>query len=142
MEKAIYEIVKFGRVVQSGTTDDLWPKAGFPPGGPSEAWLTRHGARLAHAAREPRWQEFRSALRAIPEIKSLLQMLSEQDQLAFLGLGVGLGQAAQGDISTFMSVWAELLDAGVVPSDLATAVQALAAEFDLPVAFVKGLKPA
>jgi hypothetical protein len=91
---------------------------------------------------EPQWQAFRAALRAIPEIHDLLRLLDEQDQLAFLGLGVGLGQAAQGELATFSSVWGELLAAGAVPAALAEAVAAIATAHHLPAEFVDALNPA
>lgn len=90
---------------------------------------------------EPRWQEFRAALRGIPELQTLVATLATVDPIGHLAIGVGLGQAAQGDSATFTGVWTELLAAGLVTPDLAAAVQALAAGFDLPEAFVAGLNP-
>ena len=90
---------------------------------------------------EPRWQEFRAALRGIPELQTLVATLATADPIGHLAIGVGLGQAAQGDTRTFTGVWSELLAAGLVTPELAAAVQTLASSFDLPEAFVAGLNP-
>jgi hypothetical protein len=90
---------------------------------------------------EPEWQAFRAALRAIPAIQEVLRQLNELDRVAFLGLGVGLGQAAQGELATFSSVWGELLAAGAVPPELAEAVAAMATTYHLPADFVQALNP-
>ena len=91
---------------------------------------------------QPRWQEFRAALRAIPEIQTLIATLAQADPMGHLAIGVGLGQAAQGDSTTFLGVWAELLASGLVPAAMAAQVQALAGGFDLPAEFLAGLNPA
>jgi hypothetical protein len=90
---------------------------------------------------EPRWQEFRAALRGIPELQTLVATLATVDPIGHLAIGVGLGQAAQGDTSTFTGVWSELLAAGLVPPDLAAHVAALATTYDLPAEFVGVLNP-
>ncbi|MEO1003548.1 MAG: hypothetical protein AAFX65_10620 [Cyanobacteria bacterium J06638_7] len=108
--------------LEAGTATYGWEVVSLPPRPP-----------------EPRWQEFRAALRGIPELQTLLQGILSVDAMAFLGVGVGLGQAAQGDGRTFAGVWSELLAAGAVPPPLAAAVQALAAAHDLPPEFVAGL---
>lgn len=87
----------------------------------------------------PRWQEFRAALRTIPELQALIRTLAEADPMAHLAVGVGLGQAAQGSIETFTGVWSELLAVGAVPPELAGAVQVLAQSADLPEDFIAAL---
>jgi hypothetical protein len=89
----------------------------------------------------PRWQEFRAALRGIPELQTLVATLAQVDPIGHLAIGVGLGQAAQGDTSTFTGVWSELLAAGLVTPELAAAVEALATTYDLPAEFVGALNP-
>jgi len=91
---------------------------------------------------EPRWQEFRAALRGMQDLQTLVATLAQVDPIGHLAIGVGLGQAAQGDTSTFTGVWTELLAAGLVTSALAAAVAAMAATFDLPAEFVAALAPA
>jgi hypothetical protein len=54
-------------------------------------------------------------------------------------LGVGLGQAAQGDPTTFMAAWGDVVAAGLVSTELAAQMAALAGGFDLPAEFVEGL---
>lgn len=90
----------------------------------------------------PEWQAFRAALRTIPELQDLVRALATADPIAHLALGVGLGQTAQGDSTTFLSTWGELLAEGAVPPALAAAVQALAASHHLPAEFVEALNPA
>jgi hypothetical protein len=51
-------------------------------------------------------------------------------------LGVGLGQAAQGDAQTFSVAWASALSAGLVSPELATHVAELGATCDLPAEFL------
>ena len=87
----------------------------------------------------PKWQEFRASLRGIPELQALVKNMSTIDPIAHLALGVGLGQAAQGDTQTFVNTWSELLASGLIPSELSLAVQNLAQSFDLPLEFVSHL---
>jgi len=56
-----------------------------------------------------------------------------------LMLGVGLGQAAQGDPATFLAAWGQARASGLVSPELVEQVVNLAGGFDLPVEFLAGL---
>jgi hypothetical protein len=107
----------------------------------TRGWLIRERPPVEPMPPAPRWQEFRAALRGIPELQTLVATLATVDPIGHLAIGVGLGQAAQGDSATFTGVWSELLAAGLVTPELAAAVAALATSHDLPEAFVGALNP-
>jgi hypothetical protein len=73
------------------------------------------------------------------EIKALLWAIEAANPVLRDMMGVGLGQAAQGDPTTFLAAWSDAMAAGLVSADLAARVQALAAEFDLPAGFIEPL---
>jgi hypothetical protein len=114
----------------------LPPEIDVPAGTVTRGWA------VEPIERQPQWQAFRATLRAMPEIQEVLRQLNELDRVAFLGLGVGLGQAAQGELATFNGVWSELLAVGAVPAALAESVATLAIAHHLPTDFVQALNPA
>jgi hypothetical protein len=87
---------------------------------------------------EPRWVEFGDAVIDHPGVAAVVDGAPRRLAIA---LGVGLGQAAQGDAKTFAMAWVKALAAGLVTPELAAEVQTLAESFDLPEAFVAGLNP-
>jgi hypothetical protein len=143
----------FTRTDPGTFTQDEIAAAGYigpivPPGhNPETEYLAWVGGEyrvetLPPAEPEPRWQEFRAALRGMQDLQVLVATLAQVDPIGHLAIGVGLGQAAQGDTSTFTGVWAELLAAGLVTPAMAAAVAAMAVTFDLPAEFVAALAPA
>lgn len=88
---------------------------------------------------EPQWVQFAQALASIDEIKALLWAAEAVNPVLREMMGVGLGQAAQGNSTTFLAAWSDAIAAGLVPAELAEQMAALAANFDLPAAFVEGL---
>jgi hypothetical protein len=89
------------------------------------------------ATHPPRWIEFWDALPA--EVDGLLAAARTVSPKLELGLGVGFGQAAQGDSRSFLAAWQKATTLGLVPPELAAGVQSLAVAFDLPADFVGGL---
>jgi hypothetical protein len=81
--------------------------------------------------------EFSDALP--PEVDQLLNAARAASPRLELGLGVGLGRAADGDSRAFLSAWQTARTAGLVSNDLAQGLRALAVTYDLPADFVEGL---
>jgi hypothetical protein len=86
----------------------------------------------------PRWIEFWAALPA--DVDALLAAARAASPRLELGLGVGLGKAADGDSRVFLSAWQQAKSLGLIPPELVAGVQGLAVAFDLPAEFVGGLQ--
>jgi hypothetical protein len=86
----------------------------------------------------PRWIEFWAALPA--DVDALLAAARAASPRLELGLGVGLGKAADGDSRVFIGAWQQAKSLGLIPPELVAGVQALAVAFDLPDEFVVGLE--
>ena len=87
----------------------------------------------------PHWVQFAQALAGSDEIKSLLWAMESINPVLRDMMSVGLGQAAQGDATTFLAAWRQAVAAGLVSPELAAQMAALAGGFDLPAEFVEGL---
>jgi len=87
----------------------------------------------------PRWLQFGQALAVDSAVNGLVAYAATNAPVLHLMLGVGLGQAAQGDPTTFLAAWANAVSVGMVPSELVSQMQTLATGFDLPAEFVAGL---
>jgi hypothetical protein len=87
----------------------------------------------------PRWVQFALSLAGSDEIKALLWAIEAVNPVLRDMMGVGLGQAAQGDPATFLAAWGDAAGAGLVSAELAAQMQLLASGFDLPAEFVEGL---
>jgi len=88
-----------------------------------------------------RWVEFGTALVADPGVNQMIGTAAATAPVLHLMLGVGLGQAAQGDPKTFLAAWTAAMGAGLASPDLAAHVAALATTYDLPAEFVAALNP-
>jgi hypothetical protein len=86
----------------------------------------------------PRWIEFWAALPA--DVDALLAAARAASPRLELGLGVGLGKAADGDSRVFLAAWQQAKALGLIPPELVAGVQALAVAFDLPAEFIGGLE--
>lgn len=91
---------------------------------------------------EPQWVAFGAALAADAAVNALVAAARDNAPVLHLMLGVGLGQAAQGDPQTFGAAWAAARGAGLVSAELVEHMQQVAARFSLPVEFIAGLKAA
>lgn len=87
----------------------------------------------------PRWVQFAQSLAVDPAVNELVAQAATSAPVLHLMLGVGLGQAAQGDPRTFLAAWSDAMAAGLVPPELAAQMRMLASGFDLPAEFVEGL---
>lgn len=88
----------------------------------------------------PQWVAFGAALAADPDVNAMVATAATAAPVLHLMLGVGLGQAAQGDAQTFSAAWANARSAGLVSAELAAHVADLGAGFDLPAAFLAQLQ--
>jgi hypothetical protein len=89
------------------------------------------------ATHPPQWIAFNEALP--PEVSTLLGNAQAIDHRLYLGLGVGLGKAADGDARIFLGLWAKANAAGLIAPELRAEIQTLATAHDLPAEFVAGL---
>lgn len=87
----------------------------------------------------PRWVQFGAALAADPSVNAMVGAAITTAPVLHLMLGVGLGQAAQGDPQTFATAWSNARAAGLVSPELAAHVADLAAQFNLPAEFIAEL---
>jgi len=90
---------------------------------------------------QPRWVEFGAALGQDQAVNQFVGTIAQAAPVLHLMVGVGLGQAAQGDAKTFLAAWGLGLAAGLVTAELAAHVSALATTYDLPAEFVAALAP-
>jgi hypothetical protein len=89
------------------------------------------------ATNPPRWIEFLAALPA--DVDALLAAARAASPRLELGLGVGLGKAADGDSRVFLNAWQSAKALGLVAPELVQGIQTLATAHDLPPEFVGGL---
>jgi hypothetical protein len=91
---------------------------------------------------EPQWVAFGAMLAADESVNAMVAVAADTAPVLHLMLGVGLGQAAQGDTQTFSAAWAKALEAGLVSAELAAHVVEVGTACDLPAEFLAGLTPA
>lgn len=87
----------------------------------------------------PRWVQFAQALATDPAVNALVATCAASAPVLHLMLGVGLGQAAQGNSATFLAAWGQAVIAGFISPELNAQMKMLAGGFDLPIEFVEGL---
>lgn len=90
----------------------------------------------------PEWVAFGAALVADSAVNALVATVAQAAPALHLMLGVGLGQAAQGDARTFSAAWQAARSAGLVSPTLAASTAAMAASVSLPAEFLEVLNPA
>jgi hypothetical protein len=90
------------------------------------------------ATHPPQWIAFWAALPA--DVDALLAAARAASPRLELGLGVGLGKAADGDSRVFLAAWQSARALGLVPAELVDGIQALAVAYDLPAEFIAGLE--
>ena len=89
----------------------------------------------------PRWIQFADALTTNPAVNTLVAAASTQFPVLHLMLGVGMGQAAQGDTQTFLAAWSKAVGLGLVTAEVAADVAAVGETFDLPADFLAAINP-
>lgn len=99
---------------------------------------------------EPQWLGFLAAVQTQPVVSEAIgdglsammqpRPAPEHQPFVALGLGVGLGQAADsGDARVFLQAWRQALALGAISPTVVGEVQALAVAYYLPDDFVQGL---
>jgi hypothetical protein len=89
----------------------------------------------------PQWVQFGALLAADPSVNAMVASAAAGAPVLHLMLGVGLGQAAQGDVQTFSQAWSTAIAAGIVSPVLASHVVGLGESCDLPTEFLQQLNP-
>lgn len=88
---------------------------------------------------QPQWVQFGAALAADVDVNAMVSAAASTAPVLHLMLGVGLGQAAQGDPQTFSVAWSNARTAGLVTPDLAAHVAAVGASHNLPAEFLDSI---
>ena len=86
------------------------------------------------------WLKFGTALSQDAVINNFFSTLSERAPILDRMLTVGLGQAAQGHMQTFLEAWKLGVSAGAIPTDMQQHLVAIANGYELPRSFVDGLE--
>jgi len=85
------------------------------------------------------WVLFGSLLAADTSVNAMVATAAAAAPVLHLMLGVGLGQAAQGDPKTFLAAWSTALASGLATPTLAAHVVDLGTSCDLPEYFLAQL---
>ncbi len=93
----------------------------------------------APPAPQPRWVEFGTALGTDALVNQFIASLAQAAPVLHLMVGVGMGQAAQGDSQTFLAAWAMGTAQGLITPELAAHVAELAEQHDLSAEFASAL---
>ena len=89
----------------------------------------------------PQWGHFGELLAADAAVNAMVATAASAAPVLHLMLGVGLGQAAQGDPKTFLAAWSTALASGLAAPSLAAHVVDLGTSCDLPENFLAQLNP-
>lgn len=89
----------------------------------------------------PRWVDFSAVIMALPAINVMLGAVLQAAPGLYGGLVVGLQNASEGDSRVFLNSWNAAFAMGLLSAELIGTVQELAAEYDLPKAFIEALAP-
>ena len=89
----------------------------------------------------PRWVDFSAIVMSLPAINVMLGAVLQAAPGLVGGMWVGLDKASEGDSRVFLSSWQTAFAMGMLSAELITTVQELAAEYDLPEAFIEALDP-
>jgi len=89
----------------------------------------------------PRWVDFSSVIMTLPSINLMLGEVIQNAPGLYGGLVVGLQNASEGDSRVFLNSWNAAHSMNLISPELITTVQEIAAEYDLPEAFISALEP-
>ena len=89
----------------------------------------------------PRWVDFSAVIMALPAINVMLGAVLQVAPGLYGGLVVGLQNASEGDSRVFLNSWNAAFAMGLLSAELIVTVQEIAAEYDLPEAFIEALEP-
>jgi hypothetical protein len=87
----------------------------------------------------PRWVDFSAIVMSLPAINVMLGAVLQAAPGLYGGLVVGLQNASEGDSRVFLNSWNAAFAMGLLSAELITTVQEIAAEYDLPEAFIDAL---
>ena len=87
----------------------------------------------------PRWVDFSAIVMSLPAINVMLGAVLQAAPGLYGGLVVGLQNASEGDSRVFLNSWTASYAMGLLSAELIGTVQELAAEYDLPEAFIEAL---
>jgi hypothetical protein len=87
----------------------------------------------------PRWVDFSAAIMAMPAINVMLGAVLQAAPGLYGGLVVGLQNASEGDSRVFLNSWTAAYAMGLLSAELIGTIQGIAAEYDLPEAFIGAL---
>ena len=90
----------------------------------------------------PRWVDFSAIVMSLPAINVMLGAVLQAAPGLYGGLVVGLQNASEGDSRVFLNSWNAAFAMGLLSAELIVTVQEIAAEYDLPEAFIEALAPA
>ena len=93
------------------------------------------------AGSNPRWVDFSAIVMSLPAINVMLGAVLQAAPGLYGGLVVGLQNASEGDSRVFLNSWTASYALGLIPPELITTVQEIAAEYDLPEEFIEALEP-
>ena len=85
---------------------------------------------------EPQWVQFGAILAADTSVNAMVATAAASYPVLHLMLGVGLGQAAQGNTETFAAAWSNAKSMGLVSPELAKHVAEVGLSLNLPQAFL------
>ena len=89
----------------------------------------------------PLWVDFSAVIMALPSVNLMLGEVLQNAPGLYGGLVVGLQNASEGDSRVFLNSWHAAIAMTLVSEELITTVQGIAAEYDLPEAFIEALEP-
>jgi hypothetical protein len=89
----------------------------------------------------PRWVDFSAVIMALPSVNLMLGAVLQNAPGLYGGLVVGLQNASEGDTRVFLNSWNAGYAMELISPELITTVQQIAAEYDLPEAFIGALEP-
>ena len=87
----------------------------------------------------PRWVDFSAIVMSLPAINVMLGAVLQAAPGLYGGLVVGLQNASEGDSRVFLNSWNAAFAMGLLSAELIVTVQEIAAEYDLPEAFIDAL---
>jgi hypothetical protein len=85
---------------------------------------------------KPQWVQFGALLAGDSSVNAMVATAAASYPVLHLMLGVGLGQAAQGDPQTFAAAWGNAKSLGLVSSELAEHVAEVGSSLNLPQTFL------
>ena len=90
----------------------------------------------------PQWVAFGAAIAGDAAVNTLVATAAQAAPVLHLMLGVGLGQAAQGDPQTFLAAWSAASAANLLTEELVDSLVSMGETYDLPESFLTAIAAA